>query len=179
MIKAIASLAICAGSALAFAPGATLPLRTDRVARSSAINMAEQSSRREMLQAGAALVAGFAATAPAFADPANVFSGKNGIQPKVNTGFLGTSVVGVGSAGAPKGKNFAPVITIFDERKCDRVGNEYKGSKSGDYNDQMTVKVELQPIVVVESNAAKFTYEQLGFIGGGGGVPSGLLPAKK
>jgi hypothetical protein len=40
-------------------------------------------------------------------------------------------------------------------------------------------QVELQPIVVVESNAAKFTYEQLGFIGGGGGVPSGLLPAKK
>ena len=138
MIKAISS----SGSPSAPAPlSHWLPLRTDRVARSSAINMAEQSSRREMLQAGAALVAGFAASAPAFADPANVFSGQNGIQPKINTGFLGTSVVGVGSNGAPKGKNFAPIITIFDERKCDRVGNEYKGSKSGDYNDQMTVKV--------------------------------------
>jgi hypothetical protein len=141
MIKTIASIALCAGTALAFAPGSTLPLRSDRAARSSAINMVEQSSRREILQTGAALVAGFAAASPAFADPANVFTGANGIAPKVNTGFLGTSVVGVGANGAPKGKNFAPVITLFDERKCDRIGNEYKGSKSGDVNDQLLVKV--------------------------------------
>ena len=141
MIKTIAAIALCAGTALAFAPGSTLPLRADRAARSSAINMVEQSSRREMLQAGAALVAGFAAASPALAAPANIFTGANGIAPKVNTGFLGTSVVGVGANGAPKGKNFAPVITLFDERSCDRVGNEYKGSKSGDANDQLAVKV--------------------------------------
>ena len=148
MIKTLASIALCAGPALAFAPGSTLPLRSDRVARSSAINMVEQSSRREILQAGAALVAGFAAASPALAGPANIFTGANGIAPKVNTGFLGTSVVGVGANGAPKGKNFAPVITLFDERSCDRVGNEYKGSKSGDYNDQLTVKVGVSSFTV-------------------------------
>ncbi len=41
------------------------------------------------------------------------------------------------------------------------------------------LQVELKPVVIVESNAAKFTYEQLGLIGGGGGIPHGILPYKK
>ena len=36
---------------------------------------------------------------------------------------------------------YAPYITAFDARGCSRKGNEYKGPKSGDYNDECCVKV--------------------------------------
>lgn len=32
-------------------------------------------------------------------------------------------------------------ITIFDHRGCARAPREYKGDKSGDFNDEMCVKV--------------------------------------
>jgi hypothetical protein len=147
MLRSIASLALVAGaSSLAFAPCSHLPLRTDRSAVSTM--QMSVSSRREILQLGIALASGFVASEAATAVPSNGFTGAGPMTTKnVPTGFLGTSVVGVGSKGAPTGKNFAPMITIFDERGCtNRVANEYKGRKSGDYNDELTVKVTILTI---------------------------------
>ena len=66
-----------AGASSAFAQGATLPLRAERVAVSSITMSAEKTSRRELLQTGAVL-AGLFAASPALAaeGSANVFSGK-------------------------------------------------------------------------------------------------------
>ena len=148
MLRSIASLALVAGaSSLAFAPCSRLPLKTDRAVASIGMQMSD-SSRREILQVGIALASGLLASEAATAVPANVFSGAGPMTTKnVPTGFLGTSVVGVGSKGAPRGKNFAPMITIFDERGCtNRVAGEYKGAKSGDYNDELAVKVAIPSI---------------------------------
>lgn len=38
---------------------------------------------------------------------------------------------------------YAPYITAFDARGCSRKGTEYKGAKSGDYNDECCVKVQM------------------------------------
>ncbi|EKX42966.1 phycoerythrin alpha subunit 14 [Guillardia theta CCMP2712] len=163
MAKTLAAVAVLAGSASAFAPTA-MPLRAQR-SGASAMNMqAEQVSRRSVLEGAAlaALAAPMAANAIG-EGPSNTFSGQNGIATKTANGLLGTSIVGVGKNGAPKGKNFAPMITIFDARGCDRGGVEYKGPKAGTTDDEMLVKVELIGIKVPEYQAAAFTREQLGY----------------
>jgi hypothetical protein len=144
MLRSIASLALVAGaSSVAFAPYSTFQIRTDR-AVPIGIQMLEPS-RREILKVGVALATGFLAKEAATAVPSNGFTGAGPMTRKnVPPGLLGTSVVGVGSKGAPTGKNFAPMITIFDERGCtNRIAYEYKGKKSGDYNDELAVKVNL------------------------------------
>ncbi len=156
LTKALASLAII-GSAAAFAPGSVLPLRAERTSAAS-VTMVE---RRDFVQAAG--LAALTIATPAFADPSNTFSGKNGIAPKQQTGQLGTSIVGVGSRGAPKGKNFAPSIQVFDARGCPRGGGEYTGPSSGDMNDEMMIKVALTGVKVTEYEAAAFKRDQLGY----------------
>jgi hypothetical protein len=85
-----------------------------------------QMDRREVVSAGAAAaaIAPFLASSPASAE-----------RP------LGTSIV-------PKTKTFlssnfyAPEVTIFDHRGCNRAPKEYKGGKTGDQDDEMLVRVK-------------------------------------
>ena len=85
-----------------------------------------QMDRREVVSSGAAAaaIAPFLATSPASAE-----------RP------LGTSIV-------PKTKTFlssnlyAPEVTIFDHRGCNRAPKEYKGGKTGDQDDEMLVRVK-------------------------------------
>lgn len=156
LTKVVASLAII-GSAAAFAPGSVLPLRAERTS-ATAVTMVE---RRDFVQAAG--LAALTIATPAFADPSNTFSGANGIAPKSRTGQLGTSTVGVGSKGAPKGKNFAPAIQVFDARGCPRGGGEYTGPSAGGQDDEMMVKVSLTGVKVTEYEAAAFKRDQLGY----------------
>jgi hypothetical protein len=85
-----------------------------------------QMDRREVVSAGAAAaaIAPFLASSPASAE-----------RP------LGTTIV-------PKTKTFlssnfyAPEVTIFDHRGCNRAPKEYKGGKTGDQDDEMLVRVK-------------------------------------
>jgi len=87
--------------------------------------MSSEVTRRDVALAGAASIA-FGAVAPA---NAQIRKGAKRLTPKT-----------IGSDRMPA-KNFAPVITIFDHRGCQRRNTEYKGDKSGTQEDEMMVKV--------------------------------------
>ncbi len=85
-----------------------------------------QMDRREVVAAGAAAaaVAPFLATSPAAAErPLGT-----GIVPKTKT-FLSSNF-------------YAPEVTIFDHRGCNRAPKEYKGGKTGGQDDEMLVRVK-------------------------------------
>ena len=57
----------------------------------------------------------------------------------------------------------APVITVFDHRGCSRAPKEYTGSKAGDQDDEMCVKVAMGKIAVPEGKAAKKLQEFISY----------------
>jgi len=89
------------------------------------LRMSAAATRRDVSIAGAASVA-FGAVAPA---SAQIRKGAKKLTPKR-----------IGSDRMPAA-NYAPVITIFDHRGCQRKGTEYKGDPSGGQDDEMMVKV--------------------------------------
>eukprot|EP00961_Rhodomonas_salina_P134611 1810742-Rhodomonas_salina.3 len=68
------------------------------------------------------------------------------------------------AAGASMDKSAkAPVITVFDHRGCSRAPKEYTGSKAGDQDDEMCVKVALSKVTVPEAKAAKKLQEFISY----------------
>ena len=110
--------------------------------------MSMDMGRREIVQAGAAA----AVAAPVLrALPAEA----------VLSSQLGMCKNGKADGGC----NAAPIITIFDHRGCNRGGpnGEYRGKQSGDQDDEMLVKVELQKIAASQSRAAAQLAEAISF----------------
>jgi hypothetical protein len=99
--------------------------------------------RRDIVQAGAAA----AAAAPFLkANPADA--------------AIGAQAMG----GRFRSSAAAPVITIFDHRGCTAHANkEYTGSKTGNQDDEMLVKVQMQVIPKSESRAIAQYLESIGF----------------
>ncbi|EKX32491.1 phycoerythrin alpha subunit 2 [Guillardia theta CCMP2712] len=114
--------------ASAFAPAPAL--------RSPAGGVSMQMERREAMTAGAAAAAVFGGAAAANAIP------------------LGTQIAGKGQV-LMRANFYAPEVTIFDHRGCNRAPKEYKGGKTGDQDDEMLVRVKSVKVFCPEAEAAK------------------------
>eukprot|EP00284_Hemiselmis_tepida_P008128 CAMPEP_0174923176 /NCGR_PEP_ID=MMETSP1355-20121228/6396_1 /TAXON_ID=464990 /ORGANISM="Hemiselmis tepida, Strain CCMP443" /LENGTH=131 /DNA_ID=CAMNT_0016168833 /DNA_START=37 /DNA_END=432 /DNA_ORIENTATION=+ len=66
--------------------------------------------------------------------------------------------------GVAAGKNFAPVITVFDHRPCQRPNKEYKGELTGTEDDKMLVMLKMQQIAVTDGTAQRVLQETIGLL---------------
>ena len=103
----------------------------------SGLRMSAGSSRREVVQAGAAAAA---------------------ISP-----FLGSSSA-MAAKPQMEADSYAPIVTIFDHRGCTRGPKEYRGPKANDMEDDMCVKVQSVQLKVSEATAASFLQEAVAII---------------